>query len=171
MKLQVAMMGSLGLHLLILLVLVPRSCEQNVQWGEGEEVIMVSLSPGMTEPTYLVDQGKLGIKTNPKTPAGGIGSGYEEGTESEPTILAKIRQRILQAKFYPPVARKRGLEGAVTVNFEIAPDGSLQTSSVLNSSGHAILDEEALKTLSRAAPYPFYEGIIHMKLDYQLRNQ
>jgi protein TonB len=42
----------------------------------------------------------------------------------------------------------------VVVKFSIGRDGALLRSALKSSSGHALLDEAALATLARAAPFP-----------------
>jgi protein TonB len=79
-----------------------------------------------------------------------------------------MRRQIEQAKVYPQVARRRGVEGTVELRFRIAPDGSVQAVEVLRSSGHAILDESAILTIRRAAPFPVLEGWVQIALAYRL---
>lgn len=104
------------------------------------------------------------------TPAGGRGEGYDASLAANPAseVLAKIRQRILRAKQYPSLARRQGIEGAVEVKFQIAPDGSLKSAAVTRSSGSPLLDEGALATLKKGQPYPFYEKEIRMSLRFDL---
>jgi protein TonB len=71
-----------------------------------------------------------------------------------PGYLQKIFDRIQKGKRYPRLARDRGIEGAVLLEFVLAHDGKLVDSRVLRSSGFAILDQEALQTVRRATPFP-----------------
>jgi protein TonB len=48
---------------------------------------------------------------------------------------------------YPYIARKRGWEGTVEIEAVITPKGDAQVVRVYRSSGFAVLDEEALKTV------------------------
>jgi protein TonB len=68
--------------------------------------------------------------------------------------LKLVNQRIEKNKRYPRFARNRGIEGDVLLQFVVARDGKLMNVRVMDSSGHAILDQEALKTVRRAAPFP-----------------
>ena len=54
-------------------------------------------------------------------------------------------------RFYPPEAVARGLEGEAILMLRFAPDGTLIDVQIAKSSGHAILDEAALRAV-RAAP-------------------
>jgi protein TonB len=54
-------------------------------------------------------------------------------------------------KLYPDMARERGWEGRVAVELVIGADGVLTAAQVKHSSGHGVLDREALEMLKRAA--------------------
>jgi protein TonB len=71
-----------------------------------------------------------------------------------PAYLQKVFDKIKKGKRYPRLARDRGIEGAVLLEFVLASDGKLVDIRVLHSSGFAILDREALQTIRRAAPFP-----------------
>ena len=59
---------------------------------------------------------------------------------------------------YPGEARRRNLYGELRLLVSITPDGALQEVSVLESSGHKILDDAALRIVRLAAPFaPFPE--------------
>lgn len=97
--------------------------------------------------------------------SGGSGSGGEASA-----ILAKIRQKIARAKRYPRQARAEELEGVAGLQFEINADGSVAYVNLTASSGHPVLDEEALATVRRAAPFPFYAGPIRFSLRFSLKD-
>ncbi|MGP0630068.1 energy transducer TonB [Nitrospina sp. 32_T5] len=69
--------------------------------------------------------------------------------------------QILQAKYYPKMARIRRLEGQPVVKFTIEKDGSLSHIAINNSSNHEILDSAALKTIRNAAPFPTIPEILN----------
>jgi protein TonB len=84
-----------------------------------------------------------------------------KGSESEPEAfalppgwLSEVRDRIERAKRYPWTARIRGLEGTSLVRFRISVDGAVRDVAVRRSSAHKILDEAAVRTVERAAPFP-----------------
>ena len=57
---------------------------------------------------------------------------------------------------YPDAARDRGLYGSLRLLVAIVPDGTLSDVRVLESSGHRILDDAALRIVRLAAPFaPF----------------
>ena len=55
---------------------------------------------------------------------------------------------------YPEEARRRQLYGNLTMLVTIRADGSLKDVRVLESSGHKLLDDAALRIVRLAAPYP-----------------
>lgn len=66
---------------------------------------------------------------------------------------------ITQQKRYPRAARKLGLEGRVIVVVTIDKQGALaEPPRVHTSSGHEILDEDALRAVRAAAPFPPLPG-------------
>ncbi len=97
--------------------------------------------------------------------SGGSGSGGEAST-----ILARIRQKIARAKRYPRQARSEELEGVAGLQFEINADGSVAYVNLTSSSGHRVLDEEAVATVRRAAPFPYYAGPIRFSLRFSLKD-
>jgi len=59
-------------------------------------------------------------------------------------------------KYYPQASVRYGLYGSLRLLAIIRSDGSLEDIRVLSSSGYAVLDEAAVKTVRMAAPYaPF----------------
>lgn len=59
---------------------------------------------------------------------------------------------------YPEEARRRGLHGDVRMLVSINRDGSVRDMRVLQSSGHAILDDAARRIVRQASPFePFSE--------------
>lgn len=56
--------------------------------------------------------------------------------------------------FYPPDARAQGLEGNALAVFSLDRDGRILSLRLNKSSGVPMLDEAALETIRRAAPFP-----------------
>ncbi|WP_083928840.1 energy transducer TonB family protein [Geopsychrobacter electrodiphilus] len=65
-----------------------------------------------------------------------------------------IRQRIDRVKRYPLMARKAGKQGKVMVEFSVDRQGKLLESRILTGCGTKVLDDAALKALTRASPFP-----------------
>jgi len=65
-----------------------------------------------------------------------------------------IRSRIQHALIYPPTARKDGIEGKAYVKFVIDSTGNVLSVAMVKSSGCALLDDESVKAIYRASPFP-----------------
>ena len=55
---------------------------------------------------------------------------------------------------YPEAARERGLSGQVVMSIGIRRDGSVESATLVKSSGQPILDQAALRIARIAEPYP-----------------
>lgn len=70
--------------------------------------------------------------------------------------FGKLRSHIERHKINP----HSQLTGLVVVRFMIGPDGKVLSRHVVQSSGHTVLDDAAIQSLDRAAPFPpFPEGM------------
>ena len=92
--------------------------------------------------------------------SGGSGGRGQSGKASVlEAYLAAVRARIEAAKHYPFAAEQRRIQGVVTVNFRLSPDGGLLIEPTIStSSGFSILDRAALQAVQRAAPFPRFPG-------------
>ncbi|QKS29049.1 MAG: Protein TonB [Accumulibacter sp.] len=59
--------------------------------------------------------------------------------------IEAAQRRLSQHLYYPPEAVARGIEGEVRVLLRLADDGSIVDVQIAASSGHAILDQAAVK--------------------------
>jgi len=72
------------------------------------------------------------------------------------SYLLHLKRKIQAVWVYPQVASKTGMGGMLTVEFSIARNGELLYVNLMDSSGHPVLDEYALRAIKTAAPYyPF----------------
>ncbi|MGR3462924.1 MAG: TonB family protein [Roseovarius sp.] len=69
---------------------------------------------------------------------------------------ATLRARIERRKRYPSAAR--GISGTVTVRIDVRRDGALRGVAVARSSGHAALDQAALRAVKAASRFPTAPG-------------
>lgn len=61
---------------------------------------------------------------------------------------------------YPEQARRRGISGDLILDVALRADGTVQSISLLRSSGHKFLDDAAIRIVELAAPFaPFPEEI------------
>ncbi len=70
------------------------------------------------------------------------------------TYVGKIRQSIESEWQYPEIALRYGLQGKLALEFTILGDGHLEGLRLLRSSGSSLLDDEALRAIKAAAPFP-----------------
>ncbi|WP_104696816.1 MULTISPECIES: energy transducer TonB [unclassified Helicobacter] len=76
---------------------------------------------------------------------------YNQGVNDE--FLSKIRLAISNSNPYPRIARVRGLEGEVTIEFILNIDGSLEGLKILKSTAGDILNKSALRAVGDASKY------------------
>ena len=72
--------------------------------------------------------------------------------------LQQWRQRVeaVGNKYYPEASERYSIYGSLRLLVVIRRDGSLESIKILSSSGHALLDEAAIKIVRMAAPFaPF----------------
>lgn len=82
-----------------------------------------------------------------------------EGTQTDMSDLrglftGKVRQKIARAKYYPGIARRRGMEGQPVIAFTLNKWGRLTGVQLAQSSGYQLLDQAALEAVQKAEPYP-----------------
>lgn len=65
-----------------------------------------------------------------------------------------IKDEIQKSIFYPPLARKMGWEGRVVVSFVVCENGTASNIRVVESSGFALLDKNAVESIIKAVPFP-----------------
>jgi TonB family protein len=65
-----------------------------------------------------------------------------------------IISRLERNKRYPPAALSRGESGIARVYFALDREGNVTSVRIMDSSGSAALDEEALDLVKRSSPFP-----------------
>jgi TonB family protein len=105
----------------------------------------------------------------PTGPGQGPGApGPGSGENGSNAILAEIHSRIERAKRYPLMARKMNMEGVSYVRFAIGADGQPEGLALKSTSGYPVLDEAALETIRRAAPFPIYEEALVIGIRFHI---
>lgn len=69
-------------------------------------------------------------------------------------FTGNVRQRIANARVYPQIARRRGMEGQPVIAFTLNKNGQLMELRLDRTSGYQLLDRAALEAVKHAAPYP-----------------
>ncbi|MEK6689791.1 MAG: energy transducer TonB [Nitrospirota bacterium] len=83
-------------------------------------------------------------------------------------LIREIRESIENAKVYPWLARKKGIEGKVVLRFRVMQDGMVKEIELVESSGFEILDKVSVETIKRSAPLPYINGWIEIPLVFRL---
>jgi periplasmic protein TonB len=90
-------------------------------------------------------------KLQPTTAAAAVAPADETTEELAQLAAASARAQFaadLSRHFsYPPIARQRGWQGNVRVEFRVEADGRLTNIRIAQSSGYDVLDSSALKAL------------------------
>jgi protein TonB len=106
-----------------------------------------------------------------EAPAPAVVARVEDAEVRGPSVderLEEIRRRLQAALYYPPIARRMGLEGTAWVRFEIDRGGAPRDVGVARSSGHEILDRAARRTVDRAGRLPWVHGRIEVPIRFSL---
>ncbi len=110
-------------------------------------------------------------RTGPAEPPAAVASlppDRPPGTEAESLAPAKrdyswlaqeLNQRIEQMIRYPAEARLNHAEGTVIVKIVVNDSGEIESLKIVQSSGYALLDEEALALLRRISPLKLREPL------------
>jgi TonB family protein len=86
------------------------------------------------------------------------GGGFRLQSLNAPEIqyisyFASIKRKIELVWQYPYEAAVAGVQGELTVDFVIARNGKVESIELIRGSGHKVLDEEALRSIRKAAPF------------------
>ena len=74
----------------------------------------------------------------------------EQGDQQRRNHLQSLLRAAFEAQFvYPSLARRQGWQGRVQIALRVEADGRFSDLRILQSSGHASLDSDALQTLQR----------------------
>jgi len=80
-----------------------------------------------------------------------------------------IKERLILHWRYPAEAKRNLVEGKLSLVFGLSRNGRLDRVDILQPSGFPILDEEALRTVRAAAPFPaFPEHVRVSRLNIQV---
>jgi protein TonB len=97
--------------------------------------------------------------------------GGKKAASVDRDVVNTIRAAIERAKSYPPLARKRGLEGTATTEFTINGKGSPENIRIVRSSGSDVLDNAAKNTVLRASPFPQVSGSVEVPITFRIEKR
>ncbi|OEU53273.1 MAG: hypothetical protein BA868_02285 [Desulfobacterales bacterium C00003106] len=70
------------------------------------------------------------------------------------SYLQTVMLGVEEHKKYPRIAKKKHIQGNVTVRFVITPEGNVKSAEIVKTSKHGALDRAALAAVNAAAPFP-----------------
>jgi TonB family C-terminal domain len=85
----------------------------------------------------------------------------QEATIQKPDfswLTDSLRGRVQQSQKYSTVARLNGLEGRVVLRITVKDNGELLV-AIATSSGHALLDQDAVEQVTRLSPLPLLQPL------------
>lgn len=115
---------------------------------------VIAAAPRVEEPPAFVA---------PPPPPATAGPTPQEISTAKDNYGSLLARAFARHKQYPRLAQMRGWQGTARVRLEIAADGSVVSTAISESSGHDILDRQALEMVKKATPLP--------QPPEQLRNQ
>ena len=142
----------------------PKPKKQPAQTARLAPRVPQELSPPLTPPTPSslsgreTDGAEAGADRestagNGREGAGGngrrtdVGAGGGSGHGGNGGELTQPQYRLNPKPPYPVVARRMGQQGVVMLRVRVRPDGSVAEAELVQSSGSALLDESALRTV------------------------
>jgi protein TonB len=82
------------------------------------------------------------------------GAARQAGNAAVSNYPGKVRSKLSRAIRYPAEAKRQRLRGVAHVSFTVTSGGGVASVSLTKSTGSPILDQAALDTVRRAAPFP-----------------
>ena len=132
----------------------------------GDAELFITLTPKIiNKQDSIVKEGEkqqLNLKeaTQPKEALPTVG---EEGSVVLSRYIQILTKRIHDHLNYPWSASQGRIEGVLKLSLNISSAGELLGAKVVQSSGFAVLDENALKTVKEVAPFPSFPSEIVQK--------
>lgn len=113
------------------------------------EVIAVAPKSAEPPPTFVAPPPPP--EPPPPKPQGPSEQDIDAARNAYGTLLSR---EFAKHKQYPRIAQMRGWQGIAKVELHLDSDGRITSSSVSESSGHEILDKQALEMVRKASPLP-----------------
>jgi protein TonB len=89
-----------------------------------------------------------------RAPAASTAAPASDTSNAEAIWKAKLMARLKRYEDYPEDARRRRVQGTVTLRFAVDANGRVSAPEVVQSSGNRSLDRAALRQVRRAQPMP-----------------
>ena len=92
------------------------------------------------------------------------------GTASNPRSYLDLKQKPGNVPpRYPDLARRQGAQGQVELKYFVTEQGSVSNIQIIKSSGSAVLDKEAVDSISRYQYYPGQQGWAAHPVSFSLK--
>ena len=98
------------------------------------------------------------------------GGGQQQGSSGDASLGQIIRAALQANLVYPYIARKKQMEGSVTVSFRINQTGNPEAIRILKGSGYSILDAAARDTVVKASPFPARNNSVEVPITFTLKD-
>lgn len=140
---------------------------------EMERIDSSVISEKMTEPVSMSAGGQAGTSTlisraDADKESYGLGSSGDSLEQEKARYLKKnfayIKYRVQRHIIYPTFARKMGWKGQVTISFIVTRIGDAKEIRIVRSSGHEILDQNAVEAVKKASPFPHPPIAAHLTI-------
>jgi protein TonB len=112
--------------------------------------------PAPSQPAAVSAPGPA-IESGAASASAGLATGRSVAGSTDPIDLymAQVRALISKHKRYPPLAKRRGIEGNLLLRLAVAADGSVEVAVIESSgTGSALLEEGARAAVAAVAPLP-----------------
>ena len=147
----------------------------NIKNAQPTNIARPVLDPPVTIPDsasqkQTVQKKSVASKTkNDQLPDAAVKENENTPAMNRARVLSKIRHDLTQYFYYPPLARRKGLQGTVLLGFGISGQGAIHDIRVVKSSGYAILDLAAQDAMQRLEKLSWYAATLHGKdMDLEL---
>jgi periplasmic protein TonB len=88
------------------------------------------------------------------TSSGQAAQANAAGNAAVSNYPGQVASRLRRSLRYPREAQRQGIRGEVHVRFTVNSGGGVGGISIARSSGSPVLDQAAIATVQRAAPFP-----------------
>ena len=137
------------------------------QGAFGDAELFITLTPTILkkeESKIIEGEGKQQVNLKETIqPKEALPAVREEGAVVLARYIQILTKRIHDNLNYPWAASQGQIEGVLKLSLNISPAGELLGAKVVQSSGFAVLDENALKTVKEVAPFPSFPSEIEQK--------
>lgn len=126
--------------------------------AEVEEASVAGEAAAVEESAAVAAEIEPSVVSEEESPLPTEGTSFDESNRSDAitVYVQSIQRKISRAISFPYEAKKQGWAGTVKLSLLVLSDGSLSDVTVRESSGHGVLDKDAINTTQILAPFePF----------------